>query len=207
MKKISLILAAIILMSTLTACKSSKGTLSDNSIIENENSSYFSSDITTTVTENQDSSFFEKTESSDNSSVTSVPQKPESSTSVSKIAPSENNSSTVSSNNNQATDKDANNSSTNSNSSEKTESKPENKIETRIYKNDVFSIEVPVSLYGKYTLNYYDMEKGNYCYIRLAVENADYSDYLGAHLQFIVVNYENDEDWGNKISANSCGCF
>lgn len=52
-KVIGLILSAILLMGTFTACKSKESTLSDNSLTENENSSCLSSENTTVVTENE----------------------------------------------------------------------------------------------------------------------------------------------------------
>lgn len=90
MKKFTLILASIMLISTFTACKTSKDTLSDSSIIENENLSYFSSENITTVTEN---------ESSDSSPESSVSQKSEISASTSEVTTPSNNSPTVSSSN------------------------------------------------------------------------------------------------------------
>lgn len=196
MKKISLILVTIMLFGTLTACKSQKGISSDSSLIDSGTLSYSSSEHTSNTSENQSS---ESSEANAASSQPSAPNKVESNTSSDKTLPSKNNtsvdttsgvttgSSNITSTTNRVPNNDNTSSATNSSESQKTE----NKIETRIYKNDVFSIEVPASLDGKYSVTYHSDSRNEFGYykIDLCIDGVDYG-YVAAQMSFIVSKFD-----------------
>lgn len=184
------------LFSTLTACKSQKDTSSDSILIESVTLSYSSSETTINTSETQSS---ESSEANAASSQPSTPDKVEINTSSNKTLPSKDNtsvdntssvttdSSNITSNTNQVPNNDNTSSATNSSESQKTE----NKIETRIYKNDVFSIEVPASLDGKYSVIYSSDSRNELVYytIALLIDGVDY-EYVAAQMHFTVSKFD-----------------